>query len=128
MTSHDRARREALCGPNIRRIDVHHHYFPPDLNKKQANEKLGWRTPEGSLPWSPEVSLRAMDAMDIDFAILSFPPISRGIIGQENRIMARKRNEFAAEICLAHPERFGFFATLPFLDDIDGRPLNIFSV
>lgn len=109
-----------LLNPKVCRIDIHHHYFTSDLNKNQANSKLGWKTPEGNLPWSPEVSLSAMDSMNIDVAILSFPPISSGCVGEENRTTTRKRNDHAAKICVKHPDRFGFFATLPFLDDVEG--------
>ncbi|CAA7259833.1 unnamed protein product [Cyclocybe aegerita] len=112
--------RVALLNPNIRHIDIHHHYFPPDLKKENANANIGWKTPPENLPWSPEISLRAMDAMKIDFAILSFPALSSGCISDENRLTARRRNEFAAKICGTHPHRFGFFATLPFLDDVEG--------
>lgn len=111
---------KTLLNPGVRRIDVHHHFFPPDLNKAQGNSKLGWKTPEENLPWSAKISLNAMNAMNIDIAILSFPPISSGSIGEENRAIARKRNEYVTEICAEHPDRFGFFATLPFLDDVDG--------
>jgi hypothetical protein len=79
-----------LLNPKVRRIDVHHHFFTPDLDKAQSNSRLGWKTPDGSLPWSAKVSLNAMDAMNIDVAILSFPPISSGSIGEENRALARK--------------------------------------
>ena len=109
-----------LTNPNVRRIDIHHHYFTPDLNKAEANSKLGWKTPEANLPWSPKVSLEAMDAMNIDVAILSFPPLSSGSIGEQNRTMARKRNEYVANVCAEYQDRFGFFATLPFLDDVNG--------
>jgi predicted TIM-barrel fold metal-dependent hydrolase len=61
-----------------------------------------------------------MNAMNIDVAILSFPPISGGSTGGENRAITRKRNEFVAKVCAEYPDRFGFFATLPFLDDADG--------
>jgi predicted TIM-barrel fold metal-dependent hydrolase len=110
-----------LLNEHIRRIDVHHHYFPPDLNKEKLNADVGWKTPVGNLPWSPEVSLQAMNAMNIDFSILSFPAISSGCISQENRAITRKRNEFAADVCRRYPDKFGFFATLPFLDDVEGR-------
>ncbi|KAF8974490.1 hypothetical protein BDZ97DRAFT_1900139 [Flammula alnicola] len=110
----------SLLNEHIRRIDVHHHYFPSDLNKEKSNADIGWRTPTGSLPWSPEVSLRAMDAMDVDIAILSFPAVSSGFVSEENRATARKRNLFAADICRTYPDRFGFFVTLPFLDDVEG--------
>jgi predicted TIM-barrel fold metal-dependent hydrolase len=109
-----------LLNPKVRRVDVHHHFFTPGLNKVEANSKLGWKTPEENLPWSPKVSLDAMDAMNIDVAILSFPPISSGSIGETNRALARKRNEYVANVCTENPDRFGFFATVPFLDDVNG--------
>ncbi|RXW24705.1 hypothetical protein EST38_g1132 [Candolleomyces aberdarensis] len=103
-------------------IDVHHHYFPPELqqSKLQTNQDIGWKTPPGHLPWSPELSLKAMDELGIDTSILSYPAIPLGTISEENRRAARARNEFASDICRKHPTRFGFFATLPFLDDIEG--------
>lgn len=110
-----------LFNERIRCIDVHHHYFPPDLNKEKSNADVGWKTPVGNLPWSPEVSLQAMNAMNIDFSILSFPAISSGCISKENRAITRKRNEFAADVCRRYPDKFGFFVTLPFLDDVEGK-------
>ncbi|KAJ7283569.1 hypothetical protein C8J57DRAFT_1432643 [Mycena rebaudengoi] len=108
-----------------RRIDIHHHFFPPDLNKAKANENLGWRTPAENLPWSVELSLKFMDASSIDVSILSFPALASGRIGKENRNQARLRNERMWEICRTRPNRFGFFATLPFLDDIAGALIEI---
>lgn len=61
-----------------------------------------------------------MDLMGVDKAILSLPPNSSGFVGPENREIARNYNAMAAKICQEHPGRFGFFATLPFLDDIEG--------
>ncbi|PPQ94033.1 hypothetical protein CVT25_009881 [Psilocybe cyanescens] len=90
------------------------------LRKEQHNLGLGWKTPAENLPWSPEISLRAMDAMQVDIAILTFPALSSGSVCEENRTTARRRNELASAICREHPERFGFFATLPFLDDVKG--------
>ncbi|KAJ2936907.1 hypothetical protein H1R20_g184, partial [Candolleomyces eurysporus] len=103
-------------------IDVHHHYFPPELHqsKLQTNQDIGWKTPAGHLPWSPELSLKAMDELGIDISILSYPAIPLGTVSEENRKAARARNEFASNVCREHPTRFGFFATLPFLDDIEG--------
>ena len=111
---------QAILQPHIRTIDVHHHFFPMDLNKEKSNTHLGWKTPPENLPWTPEKSLQAMDAMNIDFAILSLPAISSGSISEENRLMARRRNEFASDICSTYPDRFGFFATPPVLDDVKG--------
>jgi predicted TIM-barrel fold metal-dependent hydrolase len=116
---------QSILQPHIRRIDVHHHFFPTDLNKEKSNIHLGWKTPLENIPWTPEKSLQAMDAMNIDFAILSLPAISGGSVNEENRLMARKRNEFAAAVCSTYPNRFGFFATPPFLDDVEGVYLTL---
>ncbi|KAF8076472.1 hypothetical protein FPV67DRAFT_1407611 [Lyophyllum atratum] len=101
-------------------IDVHHHFFPADLQKGSSNEKLGWKTPAGTLPWSPEICLKAMDVSGIDIAILSLPALFTGSVCEENRAMARERNITMSTIVQAHPTRFGFFGCLPFLDDIKG--------
>ena len=105
----------------MHRIDVHHHFFPPDLDKGKLNQKNGWITPAGTLPWNPQVSLTAMDAAAIDIAILSLPALSTGSVSGENRSAARNRNLFVSGIVEEHPTRFGFFATLPFLDDVEGE-------
>ncbi|RDB22663.1 Decarboxylase yanB [Hypsizygus marmoreus] len=103
-----------------RRIDVHHHFFPADLLKETSNQNIGWKTPAGTLPWSPNASLKAMDASGIDIAILSMPALYKGSVCEENRAMARQRNLHMSQIATDHPGRFGFFACLPFLDDIEG--------
>jgi predicted TIM-barrel fold metal-dependent hydrolase len=104
-----------------RRIDIHHHFFPSSLDKKKKNLQVGWRTPPENLPWTPEISLKFMDAYGIDMAILSLPPSSSGGVKGENRAIARNHNTFAANICKKYPTRFGFFATMPFLDDTEGE-------
>ena len=103
-----------------RRIDVHHHFFPSSAAKIKKNDEVGWRTPEENLPWSPAISLKAMDALGIEQAILSLPPNSSGVVSAQNRDTARGYNQFAANICRDYRGKFGFFAGLPFLDDIAG--------
>jgi hypothetical protein len=61
-----------------------------------------------------------MNDLGIETAILSHPAISAGTVCPENRALARENNLIAANACKAHPGRFGFFATLPFLDDVEG--------
>ena len=103
-------------------IDVHHHYFPPDLDKGRANELACWRAPPGSLPWHADHSIDAMDAAGIDVAILSLPAIPTAICSnEENRAKARQRNLLMKSICLRYPDRFGFFATVPSLHDVKGN-------
>ncbi|KAJ7047292.1 hypothetical protein C8F04DRAFT_1555 [Mycena alexandri] len=108
----------------VRRIDIHHHFFPSNLDKAKSNGEVGWRTPAENLPWKAEISLEFMNASSIDVAILSFPAIASGSVGQESRDLARVRNRAMAELCRAHP-RFGFLATLPFLDDVEGALAEI---
>jgi 6-methylsalicylate decarboxylase len=106
---------------NLRSIDLHHHFFPSSLDKAKRNIEMGWRTPDGNLPWNPAISLAGMDVLGIETAILSLPPNPFGTISSENRSVARAHNHFAAQICQEHPGRFGFFAGLPFLNDVDGE-------
>ncbi|KAF9268048.1 amidohydrolase 2 [Marasmius fiardii PR-910] len=102
------------------RVDIHHHFFPPSLDKASSGKNVGFRTPAENLPWDPEISIRSMDSSNIDVALLSFPAIASGSVGKENRRTTRDRNLYVSEICQRYPGRFGFFATLPFLDDIEG--------
>lgn len=85
------------------RIDVHHHYFPPSLvvDWKATSD---WPVPEGIVKWSPEVSMKAMDKLGIRKAILSMP---------NSTANAHDVNLDASKIVAEHPDRFGFFATLP---------------
>jgi hypothetical protein len=111
------------CSPSHRqniRIDVHHHFFLDAQKKAKKNSEVGWRTPEGNLPWGPQTSLTAMDKLGIQTAILSPPPISSTSYGAENRVEVRNQNIYASQLCAAYPSRFGFFAGLPFLDDVEG--------
>ncbi|KAF8897608.1 hypothetical protein BD779DRAFT_1608161 [Infundibulicybe gibba] len=111
--------------PRQIRIDVHHHFFPLTLNKANSNTKVGWRTPAENLPWSPEISLKSMDDSGVDIALLSFPAISSGSVSLENRTATREGNIFASHIREIYPRRFGFLASLPFLNDIEGALLEI---
>lgn len=101
-------------------IDVHHHIFPATLRKAAQSESVGFRTPPENLPWSPEVSLEAMDALGVDMAVLSLPAgVPSGPIGPANRAAARELNVTAARICQKYPGRFAFFACLPIPSDTD---------
>ncbi|KAF4575019.1 hypothetical protein EYR36_006375 [Pleurotus pulmonarius] len=109
----------------VRRVDIHHHCFPRGVDKAKASADAGWRTPSESLPWDPQVSLRAMEKSDVDKAILSTPATSHGLPGLENRAITRDHNIQAAAACAAYPSRFGFFAALPLLYDVLGALAEI---
>ncbi|PBK72671.1 amidohydrolase 2 [Armillaria solidipes] len=105
------------------RIDIHHHFFPAAGLMKQRS--VGWTLPPENFPWTPAISLKFLADTGIDAAILSIPAYSEGSVSPENRMVARKHNEYAAEICARHPGKFGFFANLPFLDDVEGALIEI---
>jgi predicted TIM-barrel fold metal-dependent hydrolase len=110
-----------------RRIDVHHHYFPPAY--KEAGARLGRRDIYGSSParlstWGPEQSLATMDRVGVERALLSLS--TPGVFGDVTgaRELARACNEYGAELRRRYPGRFGIFAALP-LPDVEGSLAEI---
>ncbi|KAJ8129803.1 hypothetical protein O1611_g3826 [Lasiodiplodia mahajangana] len=102
----------------MKRIDVHHHFLPPQYALK-LNES-GQIPPGLRLPsWDTDAALDFLDRNSIQTAILSLSAPGLGIVSspEEAQSLARSCNEYAAEIKSAHPDRFGFFATLP-LDNV----------
>ena len=103
----------------IHHIDVHQHVIPPFYAKAlpaNGGDPSGSVTPE----WSPESAIQFMDSLQIDTGMLSVTTPS--VVGwplAERRKIARRINEYVAEVVAARPRRFGSFATLP-LPDIDG--------
>lgn len=110
--------------PARRRIDVHHHIVPPAyagwLRSKGLHDAGGRELPA----WSVEEALRVMDEHDIATAVVSLSaPGVHLEAGRRSdpvaRAKAREVNELAGRMAADHPDRFGFFATLP-LPDVDG--------
>ena len=97
------------------RIDTHHHVIPPDYRK--ALQKAGLIEAGGrELPeWSPETSLQAMADLDVSTAILSVSTPGTAFLPNpaDAAALARDLNDYTAELAAAHPDRFGFFATVP---------------
>lgn len=102
-------------------IDVHAHLLP-DFYVQQATT-AGHAHPDGMggwPSWSVEAHLDLMGRNGIETAMLSMS--SPGVhFGDDKaaRLLARRVNEFAAELTREHPGRFGNFASLP-LPDVDG--------
>lgn len=97
------------------RIDVHHHIIPPVYT--EAIYRHGLQLHAGApLPkWTPEKSLEVMDLNGIQRAITSLTTPGAhlgGGVGQASDL-ARACNEYSADLCQQHPERFGSFALLP---------------
>lgn len=97
------------------RIDTHHHAIPADYRKalrKAGIDEAGGR----ALPdWSPEESLKTMQALDVSTAILSVSTPGSTFLPNvsDAAALARDLNDYLAVVVRDHPDRFGFFATVP---------------
>lgn len=107
------------------RIDVHHHVLPEFYKEVQRAAGITGTAYQGFPDWSPERSLAVMDANRVATAILSFtsPGIFFGDMAQ-TRDLARRFNDYLAELKDARPDRFGGFAFLP-LPDVDASLVEI---
>ncbi len=101
------------------RIDVHCHTIPDFF--REAVHASGHVSTSGVFPpWSAELALETMDRNGIAAAVtsISYPGVHFGDDAKA-RALARRCNDFAADLAARWPKRFGAFATLP-LPDIDG--------
>ncbi|WP_431949201.1 amidohydrolase family protein [Nocardia lijiangensis] len=100
------------------RIDVHQHLIPPGY--REALRTHGIDAPGGrDLPeWTPEAALRLMTAAGIGSAVLSVSTPGTTFLDDraEAAELARAVNDYTAKLTADHPDRFGFFATLPMPD------------
>ncbi|MEZ5652898.1 MAG: amidohydrolase family protein [Burkholderiaceae bacterium] len=101
------------------RIDTHHHVVPPFYRDWLLAKGMD----AGGLPmptWTEAEARQLMDMQNVRTAILSVstPGVHLGD-DTEAREMARRVNEFAADLVRREPQRFGFFATLT-LPDVEG--------
>jgi len=106
---------------NNNRIDVHQHVLPPfwsEALNSNGGDPSGPRSGDSSnsvFPkWSPDGAIAQMDSLEISTGILSLT--SPGIVGWASELqagMARKVNEYTADLVSKNPSRFGLFATLP---------------
>ncbi len=101
------------------KIDVHHHIIPPIYTNALA--KIGITETNGApFPkWSPEQSINMMDRNGINAAITSIS--APGIYFGNSAFtadLAKRCNDYSANLVAKYPTRFGAFAVLP-LPDID---------
>jgi predicted TIM-barrel fold metal-dependent hydrolase len=95
-----------------KRIDVHHHFLPQF--HAEALTAPGRRRQASTPKWSPAMSLEDMDKSGIATAVLSVvqPGVWYGDNLEESRSLARRLNEYAAQLAKDHPGRFGLFAVI----------------
>jgi predicted TIM-barrel fold metal-dependent hydrolase len=107
--------------PMLGRVDVHHHLFPPFYIEAMKDQLAasGFTLRQ----WSPAISLDIMDKHGIATAFVS--PVQRLVMDsmsdrdEKGRTLARKHNEYGAQMVRDYPARFGHFAALP-LPDTEG--------
>ena len=106
-----------VAATNGQRIDVHHHFLPPEyLKAAPASADV-----QRAVGWTPEKTLTEMDENGVAIAMLSFPTPEFWYEGQEpGRRLARLCNDYCADLMRRHPRRFGLFAGVPPLPDTDG--------
>ncbi|KAF1359686.1 amidohydrolase 2 [Lizonia empirigonia] len=99
------------------KIDVHHHMLPAEYVEKWKGAS-GIPTGLTLPPWDVKLDLAFMDRNGIDASILSLSAPGLGFVksADEALKLCRWVNEYAAKIVASDPFRFGFFATLPPLD------------
>ncbi|PKK52280.1 hypothetical protein CI102_2458 [Trichoderma harzianum] len=96
-----------------KKLDVHHHFF---LEEALSESMPQW-TKAFVKPWNASASQKFMSAIGSTFTILSYPPV---LITkqQEDQGVTREVNKYAASLCSANPQQFGFFAIVPSLQNI----------
>jgi 6-methylsalicylate decarboxylase len=113
----------AQAASDAARIDVHHHFFPPQYLEPLAewgrhNGLGGLQAPQRE--WSIAGAVAEMDRTGTASAVLSIstPGIWFGDQEQARR-MARLCNEYAAQMGQDNKGRFGLFASVP-MPDVEG--------
>src|SRR5437763_13473272 len=99
-----------------RRIDFHFHFVPRFY--REAVYEAGEGPAIGRYPdWSPKLALDVMDANGIEVALVSLaqPGVQFGDPANGSAL-ARRCNEYAAELKARWPKRFGALAVLPMWD------------
>lgn len=106
------------------RIDVHHHIYPPRFmaNQEKRNPKWGpLRPPAIVKDWTPQFAIDELDRTGVATAIaqmIADPGIWFGDVSAA-RDLAREWNEYAAQLTVDYPGRFGMLAVVP-MPDVEG--------
>ncbi len=105
-----------------RRIDVHHHVYPPEwfAAKRDFILNSSDNPPAIMTQWTPARAIEQMDKNGIATGIASVgnPGVWFGDVAEARRL-SRLANEGMAKIASDHPGRFGVFAALA-LPDVEG--------
>jgi 6-methylsalicylate decarboxylase len=98
-------------------IDVHAHFLVPSYREALEAHGLGMIGGIPVPPWTPELAIAFMDSHGIERQLLSVSDPGVGFVpGGEDAALARKCNDYLAEVIAARPDRFGGFATVAMAD------------
>jgi 6-methylsalicylate decarboxylase len=106
----------APSAPKPHRIDIHHHFSPPQwIAEVKGRENLQ----RANSDWTPARSIEDMDQAGVAAAVVSVtnPGLWFGDKEVTKRI-SRECNDYGAKLMQQHPTRFGLFAAMP-LPDVD---------
>lgn len=106
-------------------IDVHHHFLPPFYRDALVDTGILQRSGISLPNWTLDASKSFMDKYQVSSAItsISAPGVSFADKALAKKL-ARRCNDFAAELSSQYPKVYGGFATLP-LPNIDDSLLEL---
>lgn len=97
-------------------VDVHHHFWP-DSYQKLAAANGGSRE-----PWTPQAALETMEEAGLGTAMLSMSnwvAAAKEPTAAQLLRLCRECNDYGARMVADHPSRFGLFASLMVLPDVN---------
>jgi len=100
---------------NPQRIDVHHHFLPPEFLAELKRQGSKWTGGPPVPEWSVTLARETMERNGIAAAVASTVP-SASMGGENPARWSRHINEYAARIVQDDPAHFGFFASVPLPD------------
>lgn len=103
-------------GTGPRRIDVHHHFLPPDFFAELEYRAISWKGGAPVPEWNVSIARDVMERNGIAAAVASVVPAVYWGDADFATNWARRCNEFLAEVVADDPIHFGGFATLPLPD------------
>jgi predicted TIM-barrel fold metal-dependent hydrolase len=118
MLSAPAVRAQGASSAKPHRIDLHHHFYPPDFVAEfdKSHERITGLAKR----WTIARALDQMDKGEVATSIWSIPfRQPKALTGEALRTVTRAVNDFAAKGINDHRGRFGLFAYLP-LPDVDG--------
>jgi predicted TIM-barrel fold metal-dependent hydrolase len=100
---------------NPQRIDVHHHFLPPEFVADLARQGSKWTGGPPIPTWNVAIAREMMERNGIAAAVASTVPSA--YMGGDNAVRwTRHINEYAARIVQDDPAHFGFFASVALPD------------